>query len=168
MTPPAILALRSVADEAEKVHTEKVDAFEIERVAAIKLLALAVDVVLPTFNALASMHQFFAPEGQLVVPVGSKTKGEESRKLYLTRQGAFVEATYAYREGVWAIVGFTGATYDGVVGRYEVEKLVATMTRLCAGVASGNALKRAGEARQRADRLRALAVILESVVGGVK
>lgn len=168
MTPPEILALRSAADEAEAVHAEKADAFEVERSAAVKLLALAVSAVLPAFSALAVRQQFFDPEGLLVVPVATKTKGEESRKLYLTPSSLFLEATYAYRAGAWGIVSLTEPTYVAVVDRYEVEKLVATLTRLCAGVASGNALKRAGEARQRAERLRALALILESVVGGGK
>lgn len=168
MTTPEILALRSAADEAEAVHAEKADAFDVERSAAVKLLALAVSAVLPAFNALAVRQQFFGPEELSVVPVGSKTKGEESRKLYLTPSCGFLEATYAYRAGAWAIVGLADVTYAHVVDRYEVEKLVATLTRLCAGVASGNALKRAGEARARAERLRALAVILESVAGGSK
>lgn len=168
MTPPEILALRSAADEAEAVHAEKLDAFEVERSAAVKLLALAVSAVLPAFDALAVRQQFFDPEGLLVVPVAGRTKGEESRKLYLTTVGGFLEAVYAYRLGAWAIVGLADLTYAHVVDRYEVEKLVATLARLCAGVASGNALKRAGEARQRAERLRAVAVILESIVGCAK
>lgn len=168
MTPPAILALRSAADEAVAVHAEKADAFEVERSAAVKLLALAVSAVLPAFDALAVRQQFFGPEPLVVIPVGSKTKGEESRKLYLDEVGGFLEATYAYRAGAWGIIGFASVTYAHVVDRYEVEKLVATLTRLCAGVASGNALKRAAEARARAERLRALVVILESIVGCAK
>lgn len=172
MTPPAILALRSAADEAVAVHAEKADAFEVERSAAVKLLSLAVTAVLPAFDALAVRQQFFGPEPLVVIPVGSKTKGEESRKLYLDEVGCFLEATYAYayayRAGAWGIIGFASVTYAHVVDRYEVEKLVATLARLCAGVASGNALKRAGEARQRAERLRAVAVILESIVGCAK
>lgn len=168
MTPPEILALRDAADEAVAVHAEKVDAFEVERSAAVKLLALAVSAVRPAFDALAVRQQFFGPDSLLVVPVGSKTKGEESRKLYLTPSCGFLEATYAYRAGAWAIVGLTDVTYAHVADRYEVEKLVATLARLCSGVASGNALKRAGEARQRAERLRAVAVILESIVGCAK
>ena len=112
VTPPEILALRSAADEAEAVHAEKADAFEVERSAAVKLLALAVSAVLPAFNALAVRQQFFGPEELSVVPVGSKTKGEESRKLYLTPSCGFLEATYAYRAGAWAIVGLADVTNE--------------------------------------------------------
>jgi hypothetical protein len=168
VTPPEIITLRAAADEAEGVHTEKTDAFEVELTASIRLLALATSAVRTAFSAIAVRQRFFSEEPLLVVPVASKTKNEESRKLYLTSTGSFLEATYAYRAGAWALVGLSDATYAHAVEYYEVEKLVATLTRLCAGVASGNALKRADEARARAERLRAVAVILESIVGGAK
>lgn len=168
MTPPTIVALYTAAEEAAKVHAEKTAAFEDERGAAVQLLALAVTAVLSAFDAIAIRQRFFGPEAALVVLVATAAEATECRKLYVTPNGGFAEARYAFRAGSWAIVEFTSPTYNDVAGRYEVEALVASMTNLCAGVASGNAPKRALEARRRAKRLRAFALILESVVGASK
>lgn len=64
------------------------------------------------------------------------------------------------------ITGLANVQADAVVERYEVEKVVAEMTRLSVRVATGNAVRRTREAQARAKRLREFAAVLESIGGG--
>lgn len=165
MTPPELVALREAASEAKRVHDEKVAAFDSESKAAVRLLALAVAALMPAFDAVSVRVRFF--EAELIVAlVGALVKKTESQKLYLTRSGTFLEASYTHQDGEWVITGLANVQADAVVERYEVEKVVAEMTRLSVRVATGNAVRRTREAQARAKRLREFAAVLESIGGG--
>lgn len=158
--------LDAAAKEAAAVDADLRAAFEAEHVAAAEVLSLALRLASKAFGAISHREKFFGVE-QHVVHIGNRQESNwrAMRQLYMTATGGLLEQAFVFEAATWKAVDLHAKTVEAAASDYEVEKLVSHLTRLCAGVVTGNADKRAGEARARADRLHAVAVLIEAVAG---
>lgn len=166
--------LRAAANEAAAVGAEMRSAFAEERGAAEALLRAAVEVAKPALPLICTPEKFFfSVESVSVAHLASFDMKDPAKRfqLYVCPNGSLAESIHVFEENYWAMIEWHPIDFFTAVGRsvvrYDVEKVVATLLRLCAEAAGGNGPKRAAEARRRAERLRAVATLIDAA-GGAK
>lgn len=146
--------------------------FAEEREAAEALLRTAVEVVKPALPLICTATKFFSEALISAAHLASACRmdrggGECRGQLYVGLSGFLTESVHEFQGNCWALVEHKSISFKEASRAYDVEKVVATLLRLCAEAAGGNGPKRAAEARRRAERLRAVATLIDAV-GGAK
>lgn len=170
--PARIEELSDAAKRAGAVGNLMTASFAEEREAEEALLRTALSAAEPSLGVICTPERFFEKEPQRVALIGviDSKDPPRRRQLYVNGGGWLTEAVYEFKANHWALVDLSTIGAVGIVGTvsavlrldYRVEDVVDRLLRLCAAAADGNGAKRSREARWRAERLRAIATLIDA------
>jgi len=148
------------AKAAAKVGVEMKAAFAEERAAGAAFIRAAIEAVRPalphlsqSINDPAGVHRGVRVA---VIP------GSVDFALFVTEEGAFAEVGTVRRK----VVACAGLSDEQAARKYGPERIAVELLAACDRLVDGNAVERTREARERAERLRALRVLLEDASRG--